>query len=644
MAASAAALANRHVLSTTLLHLSDMKYKDRRQYGPDQPVEFLEFRPTLVPAILVNKLWADEGTSILWRRYPHLPSLKHMPLERRQYYANKVHQVFALSPPLGGVETLDYLEGLSWLNLKSLELEVDLQLYGAPFRRMLHAGLEHVELSGIQSGGSQYFIETILPTLFNPCKNLKSIRIGSDTIMDDDPVHVSALYEYLDALPAIRTIEVKLVNLMDKDALFTRLSQRQGLQSLQIDLDPGLALLPILAGPYALPSPFASLRRCSIMCYPEIALALPTHLRMLEDLQLDIARVPISPHQPADFTIFEDMIAELSHCPKLRNLKIGLSSLAVDFPSSILLPRLSGSALAKLAETCPKLEDVNLLVTEPSAIDGSSISGRDFESFCKALPQLRSLSLKLQPTTASALEMTALQSLGQYCSELEVLRLKLAIQLSILPGSDSMPRILISDDDDFGPEVLALQDVSPLFPKLTHLALSRPDTDLAPVPDTFTSSVSSQSTSMVDPTVEEDLVRSWAHPLLTHFPRLEILEAWGDFSGQDNECLNYFLPTQEILASTWEFLSGIEQDLWEDDVESFEESFEEGNSWHSLEDWEKASLINEFAFGEDGPGDVHEVYPDIGKLALRDEEPEGMITPGRTLASGDYFEDSPTHA
>jgi hypothetical protein len=89
-----------------------------------------------------------------------------MPLERRQYYADKVHHVFSLCPPLGSAETLDYLDGLSWPNLKSLELEVDLQRHGAPFISMLHAGLEHVELSGYQSGGSQYFAKTILPTLF----------------------------------------------------------------------------------------------------------------------------------------------------------------------------------------------------------------------------------------------------------------------------------------------------------------------------------------------------------------------------------------------------------------------------------------------------------------------------------------------
>ncbi|KAL1595877.1 hypothetical protein SLS60_009567 [Paraconiothyrium brasiliense] len=464
------------------------------------------------------------------------------------------------------------------------------------------------------------------------------IRIGPDTILDEDPVHVSALYQYLDACPSIKAIEVKSVSLMDKDALFTRLSQRQGLESLQIDLDPGVALLPLLSGPNALPSPFASLRRCSIMCYPEVALALPKHLRKMEELQIDIARAPILPHQPSDFAIIEDMIAELSHCPALQVLKIGISSLAEDFPSSILCPRLSGSALGRLGKACPMLEDINLLATEPSAIDGSSISSEDFDGFCKSLPYLRNLSLKLQPTTASALQTTALQSLGLHCPELEVLRLKVALQLDSISVSDAVPQILVSDST-FAPEIPYQQDIPTLFPKLTHLALARPDTALAPVPDSFTDSVSSHSNSIVDPTVEEELVRSWAHPLLTHFPRLEILEAWGDSRGEDNESLNYFLPTQEILASTWEFLSGIEQDLWEDD----EESFEEGDSWNSLEDWEKASLVNEFAFGEEEPVDVDELYHDVGKLAVRDDEPEGMITPGRTLDPGDYFGDVPTH-
>jgi hypothetical protein len=165
-ATEAAAMMDPQIVSTILRHLSDMKYKDRRQYGPDQPVQFLEFRPTLVPSILVNKLWADEGTAVLWKRYPHLPVLRNMTFERRQYYANKVEHLFVLSPSNGELETLDYLEGLQWPNLKSLELEVDFHQHGDKCLAMLHTGLEYLEISGFQSGGSKYFSEMLLPSLF----------------------------------------------------------------------------------------------------------------------------------------------------------------------------------------------------------------------------------------------------------------------------------------------------------------------------------------------------------------------------------------------------------------------------------------------------------------------------------------------
>ena len=163
--AAETAMTNRLVVLNVLHHLSDMTYKDRRQYGPDQPVEFLEFRPTLVPSILVNRLWADAGTSILWRRYPHLPALKDMSLERKQYYASKVHHVFALSPPPESTDLPNYLEGLTWPNLRILELEVDFMRHGVYFASMLDAGLEQLEISGFQSGGPKDFSEVVLSAL-----------------------------------------------------------------------------------------------------------------------------------------------------------------------------------------------------------------------------------------------------------------------------------------------------------------------------------------------------------------------------------------------------------------------------------------------------------------------------------------------
>ena len=369
------------------------------------------------------------------------------------------------------------------------------------------------------------------------------------------------------------------------------------------------------------------------MCYPEIALELPRHLQKIEELQLDIARIPSSSPQPSDFNILDDMIAQLSRCNRLRSLKIGIGLVALDFPSSTLSPKLLGSSLVQLAKTCPELADINLLAI--SGIDGSKISGEEFDDFCRLMPQLRSLNLKFQPKTATALQTTALQSLGQHCSMLEILRLRLALQLPSLPVTQSVPHILVSGDETM-PELPGQEDVQPLFQRLTHLAFCRPDTALAPIAESFSSSISSDSTLPVDPGLEAELVRKWAQPLLEHFPRLDILEAWGDFSGHDTESLNYFLPTQEILASTWEFLSSIEQDLWETD----EDSFEEEDSWNSLEDWERASLMNELLIEEEG-GYIDDIGINMAKLAVYTDEPEGMITPGKTDLD-EYFEGQPT--
>jgi hypothetical protein len=233
---------------------------------------------------------------------------------------------------------------------------------------------------------------------------------------------------------------------------------------------------------------------------------------------------------------------------------------------------------------------------------------------------------------------------------LELLRLKLSFQLPSLPVPSAVPQIQVHDapasnpilpeeenvseakslphtDPIFSSVILdpsSTTQLSPLFPRLTHLAISRPETLLSTLNDHLTTSYASvdgTSSEIVDHELEEELVRTWAHPLLTHFPCLEILEAWGDWMGHDNESLNYFLPTEEILASTWEFLSGAEQDLWDDGGEDDEEELEEDENWVSYEsstDWEAASYVEELEFAG-----IDE------KLRPFQDEPDGMITPGR---------------
>jgi hypothetical protein len=180
----------------------------------------------------------------------------------------------------------------------------------------------------------------------------------------------------------------------------------------------------------------------------------------------------------------------------------------------------------------------------------------------------------------------------------------------------------------------------PLFEHLTHLAFARPQSILSITSDTYTASSTSRSSSVVDAVIEEDLVRTWAQPLSAHFPGLEVLEGWGDWTGQDNESLNYYLPLEQVLASMWEFLSGAEQDLWKDgddlDVDEVEEWEDRHKARFSMDsqtslDWELASMINEFRVDGDVESSCLESY---------DEEEEDMITPGRTIEDAEegYFE------
>jgi hypothetical protein len=661
MAAAAAATADHRIVSLVLRHLSDMKYKERRQPGPDQPVEFLEFRPTLVPSILVNKLWAEEGTSILWKRYPHLPALQHMTFHRRQWYANKVERLFVLGP-VEEEEGLVYLEGLEWPKLKTLELDVDWKQQGKTVNAMLHAKLEHLELLGPQSGDSRFVAGTVLPALFARCTNLITIHVGMEAISPEDPVHNQELSDLLDSVPSITEVRIMNAGFFGKDVLFGRLSQRPGLQALEIDLDPGLQLLGCFTGSNAFPSPFASLKRLHIMCYPEMALALPPHLRLLEDVQFNTARIPNQPRQDYDMNILDDILGQLAaYCHKLQSLRVNIGQLADNFPSASSNPFLSGVALVKLATGCPKLQDINLLASEPAAIDASLISSLQFEAFSKKLPQLLSLSLKFCPKSAIDLESMALESLGRNCPQLETLRLKISLQLPILQmpedtsstnHHDASLQDLSEADTTARPPSIALnghqQDAlivteyltsskpldRPLFPHLTHLAFARPQSILSIAASADSYTISSTSSQSIDALVEESLVRSWAQPLAAQFPHLEILEAWGDWTSQDNESLNYFLPREELLASIWEFLSGVEQDLWGDDGEAEHEDAREDegeSSWveHHMErlsidsrasgDWELASLVNEFPADEDEYDGTY--------LNSYDEEPEGMATP-----------------
>ncbi|KAF9692261.1 hypothetical protein EKO04_009774 [Ascochyta lentis] len=621
--AHAEATANRNIVSSILRHLSDISDKHRHQRSLEYPVELLEVRHSLLPAILVNSLWAEAGTSIIWKQTPDISALKRMQPRRRQKYANKIEQVQLSDAADESDEDYEYLKDLEWPKLKSLEVDLDWQLHQHHLRALLHADLEHLIVTGRQSGGSSYVAQVTLPALLGPCQKLRRIQFGPDTFSPQDPIHANTLAYHLDSLPCLEEVDVLMSSIVGKDLLFGHFSKRPGLKSLAIDLDPGLRLLPLFTGPNALHKPFASLERLQIVCDPEIALALPSHLFALKELRLAVERLPSGEIRLSDLSILDDVVTSLLACPNLELLEINIGNLAIGFPTAQLNLPVSGTALVKLTACCPKLRSIDLAALDPSAIDGSGISSAHFEDFCKGLPHLEELSLKLHPTTATILQTTALPSLARHCPKLEVLRMGIPLQLPNLPLYGTMPQPTVTTSNIMTPPqtkeerrpdshqamsstiklVAAIDTPSatppaalvPMFSSLTHLSTARPETLLSKGPH-------------VTLDAEEDLIHAWAQSLFTHFPLLEQLEAWGDCTGRDRRFMAYILPMEDILEATWEFLSGVEQSLWQDGDEE-----EEGDVFSPasfgrdayvlspgpferlvVSDWEMASEMNEF--------------------------------------------------
>ncbi|KAJ8115283.1 hypothetical protein OPT61_g3037 [Boeremia exigua] len=593
--ASAEATANRKIVSLILQNLADTTEKCRHQRSPEYPVELLELRQSLLPVILVNKLWAEVATCIAWRLSPNVSALKWMQHDRRQLYANKVEQLqLSDAQDESGIE-FEYIKDLEWPNLKSLELDLDWQLHQHNLRGLLHANLERLIVTGMQSGGSTYVAHVTLPALFAPCRKLRRIQFGSDTFSSQDPVHASFLACHLDMLPKLEEVDVLMSGIVGKDLLFGHLSKYIGLKSMAIDLDPGLRTLPLFSGPHALQKPFSTLERLQIVCDPEIALALPAHLFTLKELRLAVERQSSGEIRLSDLSILDDIITSLLVCPNLELLEVNVGNLAMGFPTAQLSLLVSGAVLVKLASCCPKLQNIDLAALDPSSIDGSGISSGHFEEFCKGLPNLEELSLKLHPTTATILQTTALPSLARHCPKLEVLRIGVPLQLPNLPlyGGVSPP---VAHGDVITPpqtkydqrpdshqamsstiKLVAAIDTpstSPLtasvslFPNLIQLAFARPETLLS-------------KGSEITLAAEEDLIHAWAQSLFTHFPLLEQLDAWGDSTGRNHRSMSYILPMEDILETTWEFLSGIEQSLWEDGDEEEADVFSPASSGQS---------------------------------------------------------------
>lgn len=515
--------------------------------GPNEPVQLYVCHPTLLPSILVNRLWAEAGTSILWKRYPQLSALESMHPARKQFYANKVQKAYLFGPDH---YDLTYLNHLSWPNLKSLELEVNWDTHKDSLKRMLHRGLEHVEFNPTNCA---FISHSSIKQIIKPCTNIRSISIGPDGDNSGFPVELPVLAKALDGKPNIASIRICHANFIDQNLFVRHWSRNANITELELTLRfTSTSELPCFS--VDPPQPFfQSLKNLHIVCYPNVALALPRRLPLLEKAKFQIMLHSRRSGDVANLTIMDDVLATLTNCAYLQELMVIVDSTEFDFRPRSRLPTLSGTSLINLAESCNSLQSLTLAAPEPIAIDGTDITEIEFAEFCELAPKLTQLDIELHPLSATHLEESALMSLAKHCPLLEVLRLTIVLRL---PRFCTDPGFVI--DDSSGHE-------RKLFPLLKRLAFARPNS-------IYSLAGKSYAASTQAPT---ELLEHWARALPLHFPHLDTLEAWGDWSGEDSDVVCYYLPLDEPMKTIWDFFSGVEQSLWTHDIDGEGEVIED---------------------------------------------------------------------
>lgn len=132
-------------------------------------MEHLPDNRTLVAALQVSKLWAEEATTVLWQDYPPISALIQIEdAERLQYYANKV-SYWNIAPDEDGPELYRKLQLLRFPRLRQLSVQSSYyptsKACGQLSRHL--PKLEELTLYLMESAGETIFDVCSLPSLLN---------------------------------------------------------------------------------------------------------------------------------------------------------------------------------------------------------------------------------------------------------------------------------------------------------------------------------------------------------------------------------------------------------------------------------------------------------------------------------------------
>lgn len=355
-------------------------------------LEQLQDKKTLFAALQVNRLWAAEATTLLWRVFPSILDLARIEdVKRVQYYANKISVLsIQLDKDQDGVHLK--LQGVYFARLKYLSMGFRGYKEEQIFSQYLQPHLRKMIIFGGPISGSYLVqIQALCPAL----RDL-SLSHVSGTIT------TVGLLDFLDGVPSLTNIHLwgGLENVIS-DELYYHLASRPNLEALTTGNDKILTLGFIKGMQKVVDQPFPKLGH--LLCFTESNAfsQLNRHLHGLTSLHLHLV-------DATSKTLFD-----ICSCTSLVNL--GLSYHDSHFDAISHFPP---EGLLALARSCSHLQTFTATSDRFSRGDTGSIANITddvIRQFVALLPQLTHFTLGMGTDVTER----ALRLLGEGCSDLE---------------------------------------------------------------------------------------------------------------------------------------------------------------------------------------------------------------------------------
>ncbi|KAH7055927.1 hypothetical protein B0J12DRAFT_656271 [Macrophomina phaseolina] len=352
---------------------------------------------------LVNKLWADEATEMIWAHLDELAPLERVKPERRQYYAAKIRSLKVVLDPRSPPATA-CLSGLALPRLREVELmfyyDATLQHIPPVLTSEVRAVTVHFSPRCL-ARACDYAFEAMMTR----CHHLETLKyIGPSRHLDP----------------------VKLLSLMSSQRqtlLDVRIHMADSLSqhSLTEDITTHLAERSMVRRLYAPKSelhapriqvPFEHLEMLETRIDYRSLYTISGSLPGLKTLRINLLRCEDLPSEPLD-----PILSRLANSTQLEILKIDRRPRPREGTSGVQTPvTLSGPAFASFAQACRNMKELSLSIQPGMVAQDFTVVHLERAALC--FPQLREVALFLTPE-ASSVAAAAVSIFGRNCPELE---------------------------------------------------------------------------------------------------------------------------------------------------------------------------------------------------------------------------------